>query len=108
LIDDGPGGALKEATMSFRMIAFHYPKREYDREMVGRLDRAAELMKRAPGCTDVEVWREQGSGALVTTARFESRDACTAALRATAQATDIQFDEREERAREIYNLVEAG
>jgi len=64
-------------------------------------------MKRAPGCIDVEVWREQGSGALVTTARFESRDACMAALQATAKDTDIKFDEREERAREIYDLVDA-
>ena len=30
------------------------------------------------------------------------------ALRATSMATDIRFDEREERAREIYNLVEPG
>jgi len=91
--------------MGFRMIAFHYPKREFDSEMIGRLNRAAELMKRAPGCIDVEVWREQGSGALVTTAKFESGDACMAALQATAKVTDIKFDEREERARKIYNFV---
>lgn len=93
--------------MSFRMIAFHYPKREYDSEMIGRLTRAAEFMKRAPGCIDVEVWREEARGALVTTARFENRETCMAALQATAKATDIKFDEREERTREIYNLGDA-
>jgi len=87
-------------------IAFHYPKPEHDAEMVIRLDRAAEFMKRAPGCVDVEVWRERDSGALVTTARYESTDACMAALQATAKGTDIEYDEREARRREIYNLVD--
>ena len=92
--------------MSFRMIAFHYQKKEHRDELLQRLERAAQIMKRAPGFIDVEVWKEQGSGALVTTARFESSDACMTALQMTAKATDIRFDEREERPREIFNLVE--
>lgn len=43
---------------------------------------------------------------ICNTARFDSREACIDALQATAKATDIQFDEREERTREVYNLVE--
>ena len=92
--------------MSFRLVAFHYPNKEHREELLQRLDRAAEIMRRAPGCIDVEVWKEQTSGALVTTAKFESREACMTALQATAKTTDIQFDGREERAREVYNLVE--
>jgi hypothetical protein len=63
-------------------------------------------MRPAPGLIDVEVWREATTGALVSTARFDSRESCLNALQATAKATDIRFDEREEREREIYNLVE--
>jgi hypothetical protein len=92
--------------MSFRLIAFHHPTRQHHDEMLGRMTRASEIMRRALGCIDAEVWREQGSGAPVSTAKFESRDACMAALQATAKATDIQFDEREERPREVYNLVD--
>jgi quinol monooxygenase YgiN len=94
--------------MSFRLIAFHYPKSEHREELLQRLHCAAEIMKRAPGCIDVEVWREQTSGAFVTTAKFRSREACLSALQTTANTTDMQFDEREERAREIYNLVDAA
>jgi hypothetical protein len=93
-------------TMSFRIVAFHYPKMDYRRELLDRLERAAEIMRTAAGALDVEVWKEETSGALVSTARFDSRESCMNALRATAMATDIRFDEREERAREIYNLVE--
>ena len=46
--------------MSFRLVAFHYPKSEHREELLQRLHRAAEIMKRSPGCIDVEVWREQG------------------------------------------------
>jgi len=94
--------------MSFRLVAFHYPKSEHREELLQRLHRAAEIMKRSPGCIDVEVWREQASGAFVTTAKFQSQETCLSALQTTAHTTDIQFDEREERAREIYNLVDAG
>jgi hypothetical protein len=48
-----------------------------------------------------------GQWSTCNTARFESRDACMAALQATAKDTDIKFDEREKRTREIYNLVDA-
>ena len=41
--------------MSCRMVPFHYPKREFRDQLVWRLFRAAEIMKAAPGCVDVEV-----------------------------------------------------
>ncbi|HMA71507.1 MAG TPA: antibiotic biosynthesis monooxygenase [Xanthobacteraceae bacterium] len=94
--------------MSYRIVAFHYPKPQFRDELLQRLVSAAEIIKAAPGCIDVEVWKEQARHALVSTAKFDSRDSCMSALRTTAQATDIQFDEREERAREIYDLVEPG
>jgi heme-degrading monooxygenase HmoA len=92
--------------MSFRIVAFHYPKAEYRDELHQRLERAAEIMRTAPGVIDVEVWKEETSGALVSTARFDSRASCMNALQTTAKATDIRFDEREERAREVNYLVE--
>jgi heme-degrading monooxygenase HmoA len=92
--------------MSYRIVAFHHPKAEFRDQLLERLFRAAETMEAAPGCIGVEVWQEQTSGALVSTARFDSRESCWSALRTTAQTTDIQFDEREDRAREIYDLVE--
>jgi len=57
--------------MSYRMVAFHYAKKEFTDQMLQRLFRAAEIMKAAPGCLDVEVWKEQTSGALVSTAKFD-------------------------------------
>lgn len=48
--------------MSFRMVAFHYPKKEYREEMVQRLHRAAEVMKTTTGVIDVEVWRSKQVG----------------------------------------------
>jgi hypothetical protein len=88
--------------MSFRIVAFHYPKPEHRTEMVQRLERAAEVLATAPGCIDVEVWKEQSSGALVTTAKFESQRAGMNALRNAAGKADMAFDERESRPRDIY------
>jgi hypothetical protein len=63
-------------------------------------------MKTTAGALDVEVWKEETTGALVSTARFDSRESCINTCRATSMATEIRFDEREKRAKEIYNLVE--
>jgi heme-degrading monooxygenase HmoA len=98
----------RKTTMTFRIVALHYPRTEHREELLHRLERAASIMRTAPGVIDVEIWKEEETGALVSTARFESRDACMAALQATAKATDIRFDEREERPRVIYNLVDLG
>jgi len=93
--------------MNFRIVAFHYPKAEHHDEMVRRCGRAAEVMATSPGCLDVEVWKEESGGAVVTTGKFESKEACMYALRKAAAEADIQFDDRESRPREVHNLIEA-
>jgi len=90
--------------MSFRMVAFHYPKTGHSGELLRQLEQAAQMIKSAPGCVDVELWKEQTSGALVSTARFESREAFMKAFQAAGATT--KASEIEERAREVYNLVD--
>ena len=94
--------------MAFRIIAFHYPKPEYYDEMVRRIARAAEVTAGVAGCIDVDYWREESSGAVVSTAKFASEEDWREALEAIATAgVDFAYDEREATAREVYNLVEA-
>ena len=92
--------------MSFRLLAFHYPKPEYRAEMLDRLARAVEVMANADGCLDAEYWQDEASEALVATAKFDSRQRCLDALTRTAALVDIAYDERESRPREVYHLVE--
>jgi quinol monooxygenase YgiN len=91
----------------FRVLAFHYPRPEYYDEMVARIGNAAEVTAAVPGCVDVDCWRDEASGAVVSTAKFESKEDWRAALKAIAAANvDFAFNEREGKAREVYNLVE--
>ena len=92
--------------MSFRLLAFHYPKPEHRTEMLHRLARAVEVMANADGCLGAEYWRDEASGALVATAKFDAKHRCLEALDHTAAIVDIAYDERESRPREVYHLVE--
>jgi hypothetical protein len=92
--------------VSFRLLAFHYPKPEHRTEMLHRLARAVEVMASADGCLEAEYWRDEASEALVATAKFDSKQRCLDALDRTAVMVDIAYDEREARPREVYHLVE--
>ena len=86
-------------------MAFHYPKPEHRDEMIRRVRRAAEVMATVPGCLDVGCWDEQTTGAVVTTGKWDSREAFLASLEAVEQAgVDFAYDERESRPREVFNL----
>ncbi len=95
--------------MSFRLVAFHYPKPEHHDEMTRRITRAAEVMTTVPGCLEADCWKEESSGAVVATGTFESKEACMRAFHAVAAAkVDIDFDDRESRPRDVYNLIETS
>jgi quinol monooxygenase YgiN len=89
----------------FGIVAFHYPRPEFADELVERVRHAAELMRAVDGCLDAACWRDESSGAVVSTGTFVSREAWHAAL-AAAAAADVAYDEREERERDVYTLVE--
>src|SRR5713226_561165 len=57
--------------VSLRVIAFHYPKPEHHHEMVQCIGHAAELMTTVPGCLEVDYWKEESSGAVVATGKFD-------------------------------------
>jgi heme-degrading monooxygenase HmoA len=95
-----------EVAVSVGLVAFHYPKPEYRDELVQRVRRAAEVMATVPGCLDVGCWHEEATGAVVTTGKWESKDALRAGFAAVA-AADVDYDERESRPREVFNLSPA-
>jgi heme-degrading monooxygenase HmoA len=94
-----------EVAVSVGLVAFHYPKPEYRDELVQRVRRAAEVMATVPGCLDVGCWQEDATGAVVTTGKWESKHALRAGFAAVAAAdVDFDYDHRESRPREVFNL----
>ena len=94
--------------MSVGLVAFHYPKPEYRDELVRRIRRAAEVMATVPGCLDVDCWQEDATGAVVTTGKSKSKDTIRAGFAAVAAAkVDFDYDDRESRPREVFNLSPA-
>ena len=91
--------------MSVGLVAFHYPKPEYRGELVRRVRHPAELMATIPGCLDVSCGQDEATGAVATTGKWESKDALRAGFAAVAAAhVDFDYDGRESRLREVFNL----
>jgi heme-degrading monooxygenase HmoA len=91
--------------MSFCLVAFHYAKPAYRDEMIQRLHRAAEVVRTVPGCLDADCWQDEATGAIIATARWESKDACQGGFAALDAAhVDWQYDERESRPRDVFSL----
>jgi heme-degrading monooxygenase HmoA len=75
---------------------------------VQRVRRAAEVIATVPGCLEVGCWQEDATGAVVTTGKWESKDALRAGFAAVAAAdVDFDCDDRESRPRELFNLSPA-
>lgn len=88
------------------LVAVHYPRPEFQDEMIQRVRCAAEVMAAAPGCLDVGCWRDPDAGTVVTTGRWESEDARRAGFAAVADAgVDFDYDDREQQPRKVFNLV---
>jgi heme-degrading monooxygenase HmoA len=97
-----------EVLVSVGLVAFHYPQPQYRDELVRRVRRAAEVMATVPGCLEVDCWQEDATGAVVTTGKWESKDAIRAGFAAVAAAkVDFDYDDRESRPREVFNLSPA-
>jgi quinol monooxygenase YgiN len=90
--------------MSVGLVAFHYPKPEYRDELIRRVRDAAEVMATVPGCLAVDCWQEEATGAVVTTGKWESNDALIAAFTVAAANVDFDYDDRELRPRDVFNL----
>jgi len=91
--------------MAVGLVAFHYPKPEYREQMIQRVRRAAEVMAVVPGCLDVDCWSEEATGAVVTTGKWESREALAAGFQ-EVRAAGVDFDDdREARPRDVFNLL---
>jgi len=94
--------------VSVGLVAFHYPKPEYRGELVRRVRHPAELMATIPGCLDVGCGQDEATGAVATTGKWESKDALMAAFEAVAAANvDFDYDDRESRPRDVFNLSPA-
>lgn len=73
--------------------------------MIQRVRDAAEVMATAPECLDVDCRQEETTGAVVTSGKWESRDAFMAAFEAVAAAgVDFDYDDRQSRSRDVFNL----
>ena len=95
--------------MAFGIVAFHYPKDEYREELIQRVGQAAAVMAAVPGCIEALCWREEATGAIVATGKWETQEDCMASFRAVAESNvDFDYDERELRPREVFNLWECG
>jgi hypothetical protein len=56
----------------------------------------------------VDCWQEEATGAVVTTGKWQSKDAVRAGFAAVAAANvDFDYDDRESRPREVFNLSPA-
>jgi heme-degrading monooxygenase HmoA len=94
-----------EGKMSFAIVAFHFPKPEHRSEMIRRVRAAADVMAGQPGCIEAECWEETETGAIVTTGKWATQEALTAAFHAVAEAgVDFDYDERESRPRDVFRL----
>jgi heme-degrading monooxygenase HmoA len=95
--------------MQVGLVAFHYPRPEYRDQMLSRVQRAAEFLEAVPGCLAVDCWLTEDAAAIVTTGKWESREAFRAGFSAArAGGVDFAFDDREARPREIFRLARAG
>jgi hypothetical protein len=95
--------------MTFGIVAFHYPKDEYREEMIRRVTRAAKVMAAVPGCVEALCWQEKATGVVVATGKWETEEACVASFRAVVEADiDFNYDDRESRPREVFNLEAMG
>jgi methionine synthase II (cobalamin-independent) len=100
--------ALYDRTVRFRVVAFHFPKPEYQAEMVERIKRAAEVMAGCPGFIAADCWLETEGDAVVAIGTFESKEQWLQAMRVVARAdVDFDFDEREREPRRVQLLLEA-
>jgi len=93
--------------MTVGLVAIHYPEAGQADEMVDRVRAAAEVFTATPGCLEATCWRGS-SGAVVTIGKWESEDALKAGFAAvTAAGVDFEYDERESRPREVFQIVSA-
>jgi heme-degrading monooxygenase HmoA len=94
-----------EVLVSVGVVAFHYPKPKYRDGLIRRVRRAAEVMATVPGCLDVGCWQQEATGAVLTTGKWESKEALRAGFAAVAAAkVDFDYDDRESRPRKVFHL----
>ena len=92
--------------MSYRILAFHYPKAEHRSEMVERIRRAVDVMAQVPGFISAECWDELGGDTVVAVGSFDTKEAWLAAVQAVQAAeVDFGYDERETRPRLVQEFA---
>jgi heme-degrading monooxygenase HmoA len=73
--------------------------------MIRRVHAAVQALVEVPGYLDVHCWEAVETEAIVTSGRWESKEARQAGFAAAAQAgVDFDYDDRESRPRDIFHL----
>ena len=92
--------------MTVGFLAIHYPHASHRDEFIARVQHAVEVLRSTPGCLAADCWVAVTGDAVVSTAQFDSEGAQASSF-ATAKAAgvDFDYDERERRPREIFQLV---
>jgi uncharacterized protein len=62
-------------------LLFHYPKPEHLEEFLEAMGTVSDAIAAVPGCIDVGIWREPGTGAVVAVSRWTSPEAFAAGRR---------------------------
>jgi quinol monooxygenase YgiN len=92
--------------MTVGLVAIHYPHDAHREELISRVKRAADVMRRTPGCLSAETWIDLANQTVVATGEWESDEALGRAFAAVESAgVDIEYDARGLRPREVLRLI---
>ena len=89
----------------FVHISIHYPKPEYEQDLVASMHRFAAAVAGAPGLLSANALKDERSGRLVGLAIWESRPRWEAGVETMRKAVEADdFDLWEEREPDVFLL----
>jgi hypothetical protein len=92
--------------MTVGFLAIHYPHASHHDEFIMRVQHAVEVLRLTPACLAAGCWVAVAGDTVVSTAQFDSEGAQASSFAtAKAEGVDFDYDERERRPREIFQLV---
>ena len=100
-------GIIQQEKMMFIQMSIHYPKPEYEPQIIDSMHRFGAAMKTQHGLQRIHTLKDDISGRLIGLAIWDSREDMMAARPAMEQAVkDDDFDLWEEREPELFALTE--